>query len=84
MARAIAERLEQVVPCHSKPSWKLCDGVALALILANEHGPRFDLATWRALVSREALQEPQAVAIKTAKRSLLQPRYNDPTQQILA
>jgi hypothetical protein len=58
--------------------------VALALILANEHGPRFELATWRALVSREALQEPQADAIKAAKRSLLQPRCNDPTQQILA
>ena len=60
------------------------DGVALALILANEHGPRFELATWRALMSREALQEPQADAIKAAKRSLLQPRCNDPTQQILA
>jgi hypothetical protein len=35
---------------------------------------RFELATWRALVSREALQEPQAVAIKTAKSSLLQAR----------
>ena len=60
------------------------DGVALALILANEHGPGFELATWRALVSREALQEPQAVAIKTAKSSLLQPRGNHATQQVLA
>ena len=55
-----------------------------ALILANEHGPRFELATWQALVSREALQEPQAVAIKTAKSSLLQARGNHATQQVLA
>ena len=58
--------------------------MAPAVILANEHGPRFELATWRALVSREALQEPQAVAIKTAKSSLLQARGNHATQQVLA
>ena len=60
------------------------DGVAPALILANEDGPGFELARWRAVVSREALQEPQAVAIKAAKSSLLQPRGNHPTQQVLA
>ena len=37
--------------------------LARVLILANEHGPGFELATWRALVARKALQEPQAVAI---------------------
>jgi hypothetical protein len=58
--------------------------VAAALILANEYGPGFELATWRALVSREALQEPQAVAVKTAKSSLLQARGNHATQQVLA
>ena len=46
--------------------------MAPALILANEHGAGFELATWRMLVSREALQELQAVAIKTAKSSLPQ------------
>ena len=60
------------------------DDVAPALILANEHGPGFKLATWRALVSREALQEPQAVAIKAAKSSLLQARGEHATQQVLA
>ena len=58
--------------------------MAPAVILANEHGPRFELATGRALVSREALQEPQAVAIKTAKSSLLQARGKHATQQVLA
>ena len=36
------------------------DGVAPAFILANEYGPRLELPTWRAVVSGEALQEPQA------------------------
>jgi hypothetical protein len=35
-------------------------------------------------VSREALQEPQAVAIKAAKSSLLQARGHHATQQIPA
>ena len=35
-------------------------------------------------VSREALQEPQAVAIKTTKSSLLQARGKHATQQVLA
>jgi hypothetical protein len=60
-----------------------CDGVALASILANEHGPGFELATWRALVSRQTLQEPHAVAIKAAKSALLQVRGNHATQQVL-
>jgi hypothetical protein len=60
------------------------DGVAPSLVLANEYGPGFELATWQALVSREAFQEPQAVAIKTAKSSLLQARGNHATQQVLA
>jgi hypothetical protein len=58
--------------------------VAPALILANEYGPGFKLAAWQALLSRQTFQEPQAVAIKTAKRSLLQARGNHPTQQVLA
>jgi hypothetical protein len=45
--------------------------VAATLVLTNEYGPDFELATWQALLSREALQKPQAVTIKTAKSSLL-------------
>ena len=60
------------------------DGMAPALILANEYGPGFELAPWQALVWHEAFQEPQAVAIKTAKSSLLQARGNHATQQVLA
>jgi hypothetical protein len=59
------------------------DGVASALVFANENGPRLELATWQALVSREAFQKPQAVAIKTAKSSLLQARGNHVAQQVL-
>ena len=39
-------------------------------------GEREDATRPRALVAREVLQEPQAVAIKTAKSSLLQARGN--------
>src|SRR5947209_19031464 len=46
--------------------------------------PGFELETWQVLVSREAFQEPQAVAIKSAKSSLLQARGNHATQQVLA
>ena len=60
------------------------DGVAPALILANEDGPRFELARWQAVVSREALQEPQAVAIKAAKSSLLQARGNPTVREAAA
>ena len=58
--------------------------MAPALILANEHDPGFELAPWRALMSREALQEPQAVAIKATKSALLQARGKHATQQVLA
>jgi hypothetical protein len=84
MARAIADRLEYVVPCPLEAVADGRDSVAVTLVLANEHGPGFELATWRALVSGEALQEPQAVAIKSAKSSLLQARGNHATQQVLA
>jgi hypothetical protein len=60
------------------------DAVAPALVLANEYGPGFKLAAWQALLSRQTFQEPQAVAIKTAKRSLLQVRGNHATQQVFA
>jgi len=53
--------------------------VAATLILANEHGPGFELSTWQALLSCEPLQEPQAVAIETAKSSLLKARNNHAT-----
>ena len=43
-------------------------------------GEREDATRPRALVAREVLQEPQAVAIKTAKSSLLQARGNHATR----
>jgi hypothetical protein len=55
-----------------------------ASIFANEHGPGFQLPTWRAFVSCQALQEPEAVAIKATEGSLLQARGNHPTQQVFA
>jgi hypothetical protein len=55
-----------------------------ALIFANEHGPGFQLPTWWALMSCQALQELQAVPIKATKSSLLQARGNYPTQQVFA
>jgi hypothetical protein len=60
------------------------DGVTPALVLANQDGPEFELASWRAVLSRQALQEPQAIAIETAKNPLLQARGNHAAQQVLA
>src|SRR6202521_5383718 len=60
------------------------DGVALALILANQHRAGFELATGRAVVSREAVQERQAVAIKTPEGPLLDLPGDHATQHVLA
>src|SRR2546429_247885 len=57
------------------------DDVAPALILANEYGPGFELAMWRALGSPEARPETQAVAVKNAKNSLPQGRGNHAAHQ---
>jgi hypothetical protein len=82
MARAIAERLVMFsLPVEAVAHGR--DDVALALILANEHGPGFELATCRALVSHETLQEPYTIAIKTAKSSLLQARRHHATHRSL-
>jgi hypothetical protein len=43
------------------------DGVALALIVANEHRAGLEAAPWRAAVPRQTLQERQAFPIKAAK-----------------
>src|SRR4051812_34284150 len=60
------------------------DGVALTLILANQHGAGFELPTrWTASAS-EAGQEFQAVAIKTAKGLLLQVMGDHAPEQVLA
>src|SRR5262249_57772587 len=48
------------------------DGVALALIVANEHRAGLEAAPWRAAVPRQPVQEPQAFPIKPAKGPLLQ------------
>src|SRR5262249_37891334 len=48
------------------------DGVALALIVANEHRAGLEATPWRAAVPRQPVQEPQALPIKPAKGALLQ------------
>src|SRR6516164_6607361 len=60
------------------------DGVALALIVANEHGAGLEAAPWRAAVPRQPVQEPQAFPIKPAKGPLLQAISDHSPQQILA
>src|SRR6266496_3769773 len=60
------------------------DGVALSLILANQHGAGFELPTAGAALAREAVQERQAVAIKTPEGLLLQPHGDHAREQIFA
>jgi hypothetical protein len=60
------------------------DGVTPALVLANQDGPEFELPRWRTVLSRQASQEPQAIAIETAKNPLLQMCGNHAAQQVLA
>ena len=60
------------------------DGVALALIVANEHRARFEVAPGRAVVARQTLQEAQAFPIKPAKGLLLQAPGDRSPQQVLA
>src|SRR5206468_2461655 len=43
------------------------DGVALPVILANQHGAGFELARGRAALARKTIQEGQAGAIKAAE-----------------
>src|SRR6516164_7450445 len=60
------------------------DSVAPALIVANEHGAGLEAAPWRAAVSRQPVQEPQAFPIKPAKGPLLQAISDHAPQQVLA
>src|SRR5262249_59148493 len=60
------------------------DGVALALIVANEHRAGLEGAPWRAAVPRQPVQEPQAFPIKPAKGPLLQAISDHSPQQVLA
>src|SRR5436305_999367 len=61
------------------------DGVALALIVANEHRAGLEAAApWRAAVPRQPVQEPQAFPIKPAKGPLLQTISDHSPQQVLA
>jgi hypothetical protein len=46
------------------------DGMALALIVANEHRAGLEAAPWRAAVPRQPVQESQAFSIKPAKGPL--------------
>src|SRR5215813_11540436 len=60
------------------------DGVALALIVANEHRARLEAAPWRAAVPRQPVQEPQAFPIKPAKGPLLQAISDHSPQEVHA
>jgi hypothetical protein len=60
------------------------DGVALPLIIANEHRAGFEPAPGRAAVARQTLQEGQAFPIKAAKGLLLQAPSDHSPQQVLA
>src|SRR5436853_2655947 len=46
------------------------DGMALALVIANEHGAGFELTLARTALARQAIQKSQAVAIVAAQSSL--------------
>src|SRR5262249_16994626 len=60
------------------------DGVALALIVANEHCAGLEAAPWRAALPRQPVQEPQAFPIKPAKGPLLQAISDHSPQEVLA
>ena len=60
------------------------DGVALALVLANQHRAGFELSTARAALAREAVKESQTVVIKTAEGPLLQTPGDHATKQVPA
>jgi hypothetical protein len=60
------------------------DGVALALIVANEHRAGLELAPGRAAAACQTVQEPQAFPIEAAEGLLLQAASNHSPQQVLA
>src|SRR5262249_1886183 len=60
------------------------DGVALAVIVPNEHRAGFELAPGPAAVARQTLQERQAFPIKAAKGLLLQAQgHHSPSRSLL-
>ena len=60
------------------------DGVALALIVANEHCAGLEAAPRRDGVPGKAVQQAQAFPIKAAEGPLLQPEGNHSPEQVLA
>jgi hypothetical protein len=60
------------------------DGVALALILANQHRSWFEVATRWATLSRQAVQERQAVSIEAAEGLFLDSAGDHSPQQVFA
>src|SRR5205807_3290721 len=60
------------------------DGVALAVIVANEHRAGFELAPGRAAMACQTVQESQAFPIKAAEGLLLQAASHRSPQQVLA
>src|SRR6516162_4649591 len=60
------------------------DGVALTLIVANEHRAGLEAAPGRAAMPRQPVQEPQAFPIKPAKGPLLQAISDHSPQEVLA
>src|SRR6516165_1947671 len=84
MARAMADRLAKVGALPVEAIADNGDGVALALIVANEHRAGLEAAPWRAAVRRQPVQEPQAFPIKPAKGPLLQAISDHSHQEVLA
>jgi hypothetical protein len=60
------------------------DGMALALIVANEHRAGLEVAPARGGVPGKALQQAQAFPIKAAECPLLQPESKHSPEQVLA
>src|SRR6516165_12112553 len=77
----------QACICRSLPLEALApdrDGVALALVIANEHRAGFKLASARVATSREAVQKPQTVAVKAAEGPLLDVQGDHATEKARA
>src|SRR5438132_6184421 len=60
------------------------DGMALALVVANEHGAGLELTAPRTVVARQAVQKCQAVTIEAAEGLLLDLPGDHARQQIFA
>src|SRR3954466_7985580 len=71
-------------PLPVKPLARDRDGVTLPAILANQHRPGLEVAAAPATLSRQAVQEPQAVAIEAAERALLQVPSDHAAKEVLA